>query len=156
MTKNFNDDDFLAYSKEHVFHEVQMLFYTRTLLLNNSWDESRKLLKNAIIESFVIHLRNLITFLYPTKNPWDMDVYAKDFFSDPNKWEEVIPKSLEKARERANKEVGHLTTERIIGAPPEKDWLVAELTEEILPILKSFCDRADKGKLDMVVSNLLK
>ncbi|MEK7107539.1 MAG: hypothetical protein AAB899_05135 [Patescibacteria group bacterium] len=149
QTKDFNNNDFLDYSKEHIFYEVQMLLKVKDLIL---LDKPSGLAKLIAIESFAIHLRNLITFLYPTKNPRNTDVYAKDFFSDPRKWREVISEGLEKARERANKEVGHLTTGRIAGTPSEKEWKVRELTEEIVPVLKSFCVRADKSKLNIAIS----
>jgi len=152
QTKDFDYNDFLAYSKEHIFYEVQKLLEVRDLILLG---RPSGLFKMIAIESFAIHLRNLITFLYPTKNPRGTDVYARDFFLEPEKWEEVISKNLEDARDRASKEVGHLTTGRITGTPPGKEWLVKELTEEIVPILRSFCVRADKNKLDSSISKLL-
>ncbi|MBI2097447.1 MAG: hypothetical protein HYT46_00720 [Candidatus Vogelbacteria bacterium] len=154
IIKDFNNEDFRTYSNEHIFYEIDKLLKARDFILLNG---SSGLLNMFAIESFVIHLRNLIFFLYPPpppKNHKNTDIYAKYFLSDPEEWKEVISESLKKARARANKEVEHLTTQRIAGAPPEKIWPVAELTEEILPILKSFCDRADRGKLDMVISKI--
>lgn len=144
---NLNDAALKEYSGEHLFYEVDMLFKVRSYLFNLK--EAEWLQRMTAIESFVIHLRNLITFLYPTTNTKDTDIYARAFFTNPSGWSPKIPVILEKARERAHKEVGHLTTERIVGAgDPRKEWPIKELTDEITPILKSFCTSADKAKLD--------
>ena len=80
------------------------------------------------VELFGLHLRNLITFLYPTRNQQDTDVYARDYFSDKGEWERIAPPlsaTLDTARRRANKELGHLTTERIDGFQDRKKWGIA-------------------------------
>ncbi|MFZ0291286.1 MAG: hypothetical protein WB616_20095 [Candidatus Sulfotelmatobacter sp.] len=63
------------------------------------------------LSSFAIHLRNLIDFFYT--QPGDArndDVVAADFFDPASAWNlGAIPKSLNDARERANKEISHIT-----------------------------------------------
>lgn len=147
------DNELLAYSQEHLFYEIQMFLDVSKLNFGNILNKDiRKLLNNIKTESFVIHLRNLITFLYPTKSVSKTDVYAKNFFSNPDLWESTRPpisQTLENARNRAHKEMGHITTERISGInDPKKSWEIKQLTDEIVPILKLFCDSADKSKLD--------
>lgn len=147
------DKKLIEYSKEHLWYEVWML-----LEVTRIRNVSEQVFINMIIESFAVHLRNLITFLYPA-NSYPTDICAKDFFSDPDIWTETRPplsKTLENARKRAHKEMGHLTTERIAGTDdPNKPWNMRELISEIVPILRLFCDSADKNKLDESVSKLL-
>lgn len=147
-TSALNQDQLFAYFAEHVRYEMQHLInatdaISRQLSIHNG-------LQYMVVESFAIHLRNLITFLYPyTKR--DTDVCATDFFTHSGAWDNLRPKLsdvLEQAKTRTDKEVGHLTTFRQFGVPRTKIWDVTGLCDEIMPILKLFCESADKVKLD--------
>lgn len=158
---NLTDKELLSYSEQHLLYEVGMLANVRGLFLKG-FDST--LIKNVAIESFVIHLRNLITFLYPTSFTKPTDIYAKDFFVDASEWEKICPKistSLTNARNRAHKEIGHLTTERISDHnDPRKPWEILKLFNETLVILNLFCQYSDTKKLHekvkMLVSQLNK
>lgn len=134
------------YFTEHIRYEMQQLInatdaITRQLPVHNG-------LQHMIVESFAIHLRNLITFLYPYSKR-ENDVCAEDFFIDLNTWHKLRPRIstiLEHAKSRADKEVGHLTTLRQFGTP---EWKVILLTDEVMPILKLFCEAADKVRLNL-------
>jgi hypothetical protein len=56
------------YSKEHLLYEVQMFFQVGHLLMTGQFQTSQPevaiVLHNAIMESFVLHLRNLLDFFY--------------------------------------------------------------------------------------------
>ncbi len=143
-TKDLSDEQLHLYFAEHVRYEMQHLLnatdaISRQLSIHNG-------LKFMVLESFVIHLRNLITFLYPyTKR--EEDVCAEDYFINPKTWGNLRPKInivLESAKKRADKEVGHLTTSRQSGTSESKKWDVVGLTDEVMPILKLFCEFADK------------
>jgi hypothetical protein len=41
---------------------------------------------NACLESFVLHTRNLIDFLYPPEKPRPVDILAGDYFSGDSEW----------------------------------------------------------------------
>jgi len=60
---------------------------------------------SALLESFGIHLRNLIDFFYTSRLKPD-DVIAEDFCPG---WSETISGTLKAAKEGANKEISHLT-----------------------------------------------
>jgi hypothetical protein len=110
-------------------------------------------LRNAVIEDFVIHLRNLIDFLYLDR-PQPTDVVAADFFA-ARRWESLRPpitNSLEAARVRANKELAHLTSHRIAGAPPEKAWESQSLAAEIRPLLQRVVSNAESTRLSPQVA----
>lgn len=105
-------------------------------------------LNNALIEVFAIHLRNLIDFLYLVR-PQQTDVVAADFCAT-DVWEAVKPRisiSLEAARVRANKEVAHLTSRRIAGTPPGKEWDPRALAAEIRLLLQLFVAKAEATRL---------
>ena len=147
-TIDLSAEDLHAYFNEHIRYEMQHLLNAtdaidRRFSIQNG-------LQYMVLESFVIHLRNLITFLYPyTKR--DEDVCAEDYYMNSKTWSHLHPQIstiLSQAKTRADKEVGHLTTSRQFGTPKSKIWKVVILTDEIMPILKLFCGSADKADLN--------
>jgi hypothetical protein len=79
----------------------------------------------ALIESFVVHVRCVLDFLYAPKNRRYDDVIAQDYFDDVAEWENLRPlmsANLEQARDRAGKEMVHLTYARLDVTPEAKPW----------------------------------
>jgi hypothetical protein len=82
-TRPFDDAYILTYSAEHIAYEIDMFFVMIEMLspLNkigaSSVAEAKRLIF-AMFEAFVIHLRNLIDFLYMDR-PQPTDVVATDF-----------------------------------------------------------------------------
>ena len=154
----FSDSYLLAFSAEHVAYEVDMFFgmvevLTRPSVISAPSVAEANRLKNAVIEVFAIHLRNLIDFLY-LERPQPTDVLAADFCAT-GVWEAVKPpitNSLEAARVRANKEIAHLTSQRIAGAPPEKAWDPRALAAEIRPLLQLVVSKSEASRLSPCVA----
>jgi hypothetical protein len=149
----FSDQYLLEYSAVHVHYEVDHFFWLagllspRVLIGAQSTDDGRRI-SNILIEGFGLHLRNVIDFLYP-RNLRPTDIVAADFLLN-GKWDTIrspITETLMTARTRADKEMAHLTTERIFGAPPEKDWNFQALANEVRPILRLMCDNALSTRL---------
>ncbi len=104
---------------------------------------------NALIESFVIHLRNVIDFLYNDR-PKSDDVIAADYFHGSDKCIEIRPvlsESLKKAKRRAHKEVAHLTYERLKVTPETKPWQFITISDEIRTVFGVFIKNVSKDKL---------
>ncbi len=99
--------------------------------------------RNAVLESYVLHLRNLINFFFCKPNKPD-DVVGRDFVAD---WGPTISLTLEKARTRANKEMNHITSQRKEDTDPEKSWEFGALVKEIWSLATKFADRAPKQAL---------
>jgi hypothetical protein len=146
-TKDLTIEQLAAYFAEHIRYEMQQLInatdaITRQFPIHNG-------LQYMILESFAIHLRNLISFLYPFSKQ-ENDVCAEDFYKNFNTWHKLRPtisSTLEHTKIRADKEVGHLTTLRQFGTPESKKWDVTLLIDEVMPILKLFCETSDKVRL---------
>jgi len=81
---------------------------------------------NALVESFVQHMRNLIEFFCPSDKVHPDTIIASDFFSNPSQWEKKWPDSLRKANSRANKLLAHLTYDRI---KDDKGWEYGTIRE---------------------------
>jgi len=158
----FNDAYLVAFSAEHVGYEIDMFFgmveaLTQSSLIGASSAAVAARLKNAVIEAFVIHLRNLIDFLY-LERPQPTDVVGADF-CETGIWEAqrpAITSTLVAARVRANKEIAHLTSQRISGTPPEKAWEPASLAAEMKPLLQLFVTKASSARLSPNVSTAIR
>jgi hypothetical protein len=156
----FNDADLFLYSEEHVSYEIDMFFGMTEMLsppnkIGAGSIAEAKRLNFAMIEAFVVHLRNLIDFLY-INNPQPTDVVASDFCAA---WQTIRPPismTLESARVRANKELAHLTTTRLTGAPPAKRWDFPAFAGEIGPLLHLFIKNARVSALSPVVRRVIR
>ncbi len=139
---NLSDTDLVAYSGEHLLYELQFLWFTANELRRFTKPEP---MVSVLIESFGIHLRNLIDFFCtPAGKERDDDVIAPDFCPG---WNENLSNSLKAARDRANKELSHLTLGRKSGQDPTKPWDTNELFKEVSDIARRFVAQAPPTRL---------
>jgi len=104
---------------------------------------------NAVLESFLIHVRALMDFLY-SDAPQSDDVVAEDYFANPDDWKKARPPLsdiLIHARRRTGKHVAHLTYARLGLKPETKQWPFVEIANEISTVLNVFLDNVPKGNL---------
>ena len=137
----------LRLASKDLLYEIDMLDFTAKALLRPSAGKSR--IRNAVIESFAIHARNLIHFLYPGKPERD-EVTASKYFMGRVKWEDVrhvISDTLKSARGRADREIAHLTFGRQKVTLAKKGWPVAEIHRDIFAVLSLFLLRVPDSLL---------
>jgi len=110
------------YAEEHIQYEYDMLLWSARLLafykpeaINGAigWT-----VHNGLLNTFSIHARNLVQFLYPSKNKKDRnptDISIKNFVSETDivEFRSPMPELLTFVNTKANKQVAHLTTNRI-------------------------------------------
>jgi hypothetical protein len=154
--KVLSNPGLIAYSKEHVLYEISMLVECGHLLARSFQSESvdlARVLRNVVVESFAIHLRNLVDFLYPGKYVHNTDVLADHFFPHEKRPAAFpsLPPELQTARQRAHKQVSHLTTGRLKEGDPGKGWATSSLVSETLSVLVEFVEQASPHKLDCSV-----
>ena len=148
-TPAMTDGKLLEYSGEHLLHELTMLWELAQALPRRKASTET----SALVESFGVHLRNLIDFFY---RPGRLDdVTAQDFLDAATVWKPSEPASLTDAHRRANKELSHLTQSRKSGTPPEKEWDTIGLAKEIEVIAKDFAAKASIKKLHSKVRQFL-
>lgn len=143
------DQQLIKYSGEHLMHELSMLWELAAILPGRKGSTET----SAFVESFGIHLRNLIDFFYDEGH--GDDVTARDFLDAGTAWTPNKPDRLEKARTRVNKELSHLTQSRKSGSPPEKEWDTASLLEDIEAVARAFAATASAKKLNAKVHEFL-
>lgn len=147
MTKKKRTREELRIASEHLHYELLMLSAVSYAI--DSGVSVLSPLHNALIESFAIHLRNLIDFLWPEgpDNDW---VVAADYFSDLEEWQSSfgkIPPKLKAARIRAAKEIAHLTYARIAVEEDKKGWDFIGLLDGVADGMARFAVKVDRDKV---------
>jgi hypothetical protein len=129
---------------EHLLYEIQMLFGTAqamgTLDLEGENDVRRWAIRNALVESFTVHARILLDFLFSTE-PKPDDVIAEDFFDNGSTWLQYRPAKtqlLATIHKRVGKEVAHLTYARLAVIPEAKQWHFVNIANQISAVLEKF------------------
>jgi len=111
----------------------------------------------ALIESFTMHARVLVDFLYGSKSKSD-DVVAEDFFDDPSCWVLKRPKMselLETIHRRVGKEVAHLTYVRLDVTPEKKRWRISDIANDVHVVLKKFVELVPESRVGNSVRMLI-
>lgn len=67
----------------------------------------------------------------------------------------AVSQALRSAKKRADRELAHLTADRVAGVRPQKAWLVPPLERDLRTLLEAFLAAADANRLDQSVSVLL-
>lgn len=134
----------LQEKSDHLFYEWQMLTRLEQALPR----EKDQLLKNAFIESGAIHGRNLVKFLYASKNPRPDDAIAEDYFRTRDVWQNArpaMPKVLEYDTfgRYANKQIAHM----VYSGMPKKKWNFTPIADAVQPALERFVSMVRKDQL---------
>src|SRR5258708_36815418 len=94
-------------SYEHVSYEIQMFVFMAQKMRRGGLETAEN---NAALETFLLHARCLLDFLYPPETPRKDDVLADDFFDDPSTLRRALPPSLPMStylKARTGNEVAH-------------------------------------------------
>jgi hypothetical protein len=143
-----SEEDLLKASK-HLGYEYKMFIETAKILSEGKFENNT--VKYALIESFAIHTRNLIDFLY--KDPIKDDITAGYFLDDQEIWRSKRPEKssfLGDIRFRANKEVVHLTGTRYdVNEVESKPWPYSKIANEINQIFREFIQLVPSQRLSL-------
>lgn len=146
-------------SDDHLSYEVRM-FFDAAARIQSDTVQADDALRNGMIESFCIHTRGLLDFLYNVK-PYQTDVVASEYFADSAEWEtkaSVIISNIEEKmqglRRRIDKRVAHLTWDRLRVSEisqdlPNTGWAedVAFAKAVVTEGLRGFFAGCDRSKL---------
>jgi hypothetical protein len=147
MSRKTRTESELKEASDHLHYEIWML----TSLAHGigTGIAGQGPIANALLESFVVHVRALMDFLY-NDDPRPDDVIAEDYFGNADQWRKlrpVISESLKHAKRRAGKEVAHLTYARLDVTPETKPWRFVDIANEIAAVLNIFLENVPKSKL---------
>lgn len=156
MAKN---EDTLRKGMHHIGYEISMLLWCIDQLIENENSPGNQ--RNLFVEGMAIHGRTLITFFEPF-SPKDTDFTVDDYFD-----ERPRALRLDRLKQRADRFVAHLTTERFTDEEARrKGWQPKEF-EPLLDLcgrfLKKIFDEkphlvseTDKPKLEAALAELSK
>lgn len=136
MSNTKRDRDTLEKAFRQVTYELWMLEQTSRML--PSFPNLREPHDRAVLESFVIHTRNLLGFLYGREGN---NYIVPEHFIDADVWRARRPeesKLLKDARIRANNDVAHLTYTRLENSKSNDPWPIPEITKQILEAYAEF------------------
>ncbi|MEI6190831.1 MAG: hypothetical protein WCP24_00500 [bacterium] len=126
--------------EEHLNYEISMFRETCDRL---NFFQSSQFDSNLLLESLPAHTRTLVEFFYNDKNPkYPNDLVAQDFLPDSVDWKKerlTITKLLDDAKNKADKQLAHLSLWRIkIERDNKKDWDWNGIRVDIEKIIKQF------------------
>lgn len=113
ITPSNTGDERLLWGSKALWYELAMLRDLHSHLRNNV-HESR-FLRNAHLESFLIHARQIYDFFYGIGQK--DDIFAFEYFSNKKRWNDLRDSTSKELksdgwRDRINKEVAHITGSR--------------------------------------------
>jgi hypothetical protein len=131
-------------------YEIEMLYHLPALILRSHGLYPQHV-RNALIEAFTIHVRQLIAFFWPLGRRRRGGLLAADYFP-PGRWDEVRPERPAVLDEALRRKVGwgiaHLTHDRAWSKPEDKLWDFVGLGRALAPAVICFVDHVDHTKLD--------
>jgi hypothetical protein len=93
VNRKQRSQDELHSASDHLHYEIWMFTSPAHGLASGISDQS--VINNALLESYTLHARILLDFLY-AERPKEDDVRAEDFFEDLIKWHNAKPQKPEK------------------------------------------------------------
>ncbi len=137
MDRRQRSADELRAASDHLHYEAMMFTTTASALASGAFAQSP--VNNALLESFTIHARVPLDFLFPSKPQAD-DVIAEDFVA-PETWQATRPLKSELIagiHQEFGKEVAHLTYSRQLVTPETKQWPFIQIAAEVTSVLNLF------------------
>jgi hypothetical protein len=141
LTKYEKDEQALReMARRHLSYEVKMLRELADALQGNG--VGPRTMRNALLESFLIHYRNLYDFFYPdfpSRRRLPGDICAGDYLHDSKRWRKRRPETdakLRENRERVNSLLAHLTLRRL--KYKNRSWQDRKMAAVIEELLQEF------------------
>ena len=137
-SRRIHTDEDLRFAARYLIYHVRM--YVETLLWLQSherldvWDTVR----NAILETHLVHERVLIHFICKSTAP-DTDVLAIDYFHDsPNDFHLVQDDFLKSQADTIGGQLVHLTIKAMPKLKSEQEWQIRDTAAKLVSALKEF------------------
>ena len=128
-------------ARRHLAYEIKMVRETANALRGKGIGP--RSFRNAMLETFLIHYRNLLDFFYADKKrSLAHDVRAADYVIDAKRWRERRPRMDKEAtsnRERVNALLAHLTYRRL--RYDERNWSDRRMLRQIEELLAAFAEQ---------------
>jgi len=128
-------------ARRHLAYEIKMVRETAQALQGKGIGP--RSFRNAMLETFLIHYRNLLDFFYADhRRSLSHDVRAQEFVADPRRWKARRPKLDQEAssnRERVNAQLAHLTYRRL--KYEERQWSDRRMLRQLEELIQVFVEQ---------------
>lgn len=151
----------LRKAAEHLRYEIEMLGFTAKALCSREifcQKTDCKLTRNAILESWGIHARVLIDFLFPDRIHSD-DILSSHYIPADSDWTEKLAETRKRLRRDCkdiNKWLAHLTEVRLVDEVHKKKWRVGHIASDIREALLGFTEKAPADHLGADFADFVK
>ncbi|MBI4732716.1 MAG: hypothetical protein HY781_11460 [Chloroflexi bacterium] len=139
MKRKKRSNEELQASSKHLFYEYSMFVSLARGMASGIFQQG--IINNALLESFTIHVRTLLDFLYATEKAKPDDVIAEDYFQKPEEWHQKRPPKtelLQGVHRRVGKEIAHLSYVRLSITQEEKQWHFVKITNDVNSVVNQF------------------
>jgi hypothetical protein len=135
---------------EHLFHEVQMTFFLASQIGGPTGARLDVSLRNAQIEAFTVHLRQLSEFFWgdppPPRERREREAFASDYFPE-GAWARIRPElPAIIAKTVAAPDGSRLTYSNAWTPPADLLWDVVTQAFALAPIVMRFADTVDRSQ----------
>jgi hypothetical protein len=133
---------------EHLFHEVQMTFFLAGQLAAPVSSRVDVSLRNAEIEAFAIHLRQLVEFFWADRKRFGHDraSFAADYFPR-DEWARLRPERPAIFARHLHVGIAPLTYSGDWVHPSENVWDLVSQAYALTPVVKRFAETVDAAQL---------
>ncbi len=141
------DEELSDYADHHLTYEINMLLWTASMLIPlrglSDLTPIPRIIHDSLLESFAIHARNLVDFLYiradRKRQDKATDVIVQDYIAAETLSDALpdIAPVLSIVNQKANKQVAHLTQDRINYERAGKGWDVVGTAIDITAAFRS-------------------
>ncbi len=121
---------------QHVTYECDMLIGTATKLLESPPGDTID--HNALVESFLLHVRQLYHFFYWDQPRMDTDVLALDYSAGWRKARPAEPAVLKELSKVVGMKVAHVTVHRL----QKERYPILQAGSALLGVIRKFLDLA--------------
>ncbi len=150
---SLSSQDLIQFAGEHLRYEIEMLYGVSRLIKEGRADG---VIYNALLESFVLHTSVILDFFYKLPmNP--QEAKATHYIRDLEDWRQALPpydKYFIRFNKKRNREVMHLSYDRLKVEWVEKVWDFTRLNVQLRKIIDLFLTKADPALLHPKLSEL--
>lgn len=143
--------------EHHLWYEIKTLVDISKLLIDKRYLSNiqtpgvSEVVGNALLESYLLHLRNLKDFLWETRS--QDDIIAEDFCTGWVSWtnsmrtDTLAGLDIHTVNRRINKQISHLTAARTRKGEVKTRWNVKKITCDLIVFLRKFLAKVDSTKM---------
>lgn len=137
-SRNTHTDEQLRIGSKYFIYHVKMYVETLLWLQSQERPDGWDTIRNAIIETHLVHERVLINFIC-NSTARDTDLLAIDYFHDvPSIFYPPQDDFLNGQASRIGGQLVHLTTKPMPNLKSEQDWQIRETAKKLVPALQIF------------------